>query len=450
MERRTYQDIMALKARDGRVLGFHARKLEVAELSPEAWPALEAQTESEALTALQAWNAEATPAATVDPSKKPQASFVRSLSINVTQVCNLHCVYCAAGGDGTYGAATKRISIEKTLPQIQWLLERVPQDGTFSINFLGGEPLLYPEALSAIGEYALGLTQNDYKHKNIKLGFNVVTNGTLFNATTIAALKKINCSVTLSLDGPAEINDKVRPDITGKGKTAQILSGLQMLLAERKGLGSIGVQAVFGDHNCEVVKAYAFFRELGLDWYEFNFDQTQASASSSQKFERELSEVASLALATGGEVELRKIKFFDVLFSYLDAQKGIQNYCGSGKSYLVLDAQNRAFTCPWEVNDSSTAVGQGTQLALEKIQHLKTTQLEANNCGSCWARHLCGGGCMYAHNKATGSKHSPDRVYCERTRNLISITIMHYQSLRSEICDTTQITEPAPVKEQQI
>jgi uncharacterized protein len=409
-------------------LGFHAQRLEVAELSEEAWVGLgEGTVSSDGLEAVKSWSHETKLLSKSTPATKK--SYVKSLSINVTQVCNLHCVYCAAGGDGTYGAPTKKIAVEKTLPQIQWLIERVPTDGSFSINFLGGEPLLYPEALSAIGEYAKSLASE----RNIRVSFNVVTNGTLFTEKSIAELKKINCAITLSLDGPAEINDLVRPGLSGKGVTLKILEGLQFLLRDRKNLGSIGVQAVFGQHNTEVIKAYVFFRELGLDWYEFNYDQTNSDSISSSKFEKELKQVAEIAVAhgtTSKETELRKIKFFDQIFSYLDGQKGTQNFCGSGSSYLVIDAQNRAFTCPWEVNDLKMAVGLGSDLNLEKIQHLKTSQIEANNCGSCWARYLCGGGCMYAHKKVTGNKHKPDPNYCERTRNLISTAIMHYESFR--------------------
>ncbi len=433
MERRNFQNIMAFKTPAGKVLGFHARKLEVAELSGEAWTELSSSTAAggEGLQALASWSDETRAVAARSATDSAKKSYVKSLSINVTQVCNLHCVYCAAGGDGTYGAPTKKIAVEKTLPQVQWLIARVPEGGAFSINFLGGEPLLYPEALSAIGDYAQSLASQ----KNVSLSFNVVTNGTLFNEKSIAALKKIGCSITLSLDGPAEINDVVRPGLSGKGMTEKILEGLQLVLKDRTGLGSIGVQAVFGQHNAEVLKAYVFFRELGLDWYEFNYDQTNSDAASSAKFETELAKAAEMAMAHavgagGAETELRKIKFFNHIFSYLDAQKGTQNFCGSGHSYLVLDAQNRAFTCPWEVNDVKASVGQGTDLDIERIQHLKTSQIEANDCGKCWARHLCGGGCMYAHKKVTGDKHSPDRLYCERTRNLISIAIMHYESLR--------------------
>ncbi len=424
MDKRIYQNIMAFKTPAGKILGLHSRNLEVAELSEEIWASLtDTQSESEALLELQDWSQEASHQTHVSAP-----DYIKSLSINVTQVCNLHCTYCAAGGDGTYGSPTKKIAVEKTIPQIKWLMDRLPSNATFSINFLGGEPLLYPEALSAIGEYALSYAQTSAPEKNIRVQFNVVTNGTLFTEKSIAELKKINCSITLSLDGPPEINDRVRPTLTGAGATQKILEGLKLLLSSRQGIGSIGVQAVFGKHNCEVVKAYQFFRELGLDWYEFNYDQTNSDAVSSEKFERELTAVAALAPT---EVELRKIKFFNQVFTHIDSQRGLNNFCGSGKSYLVLDAQNRAFTCPWEVNDPKLAVGSGTELDLKKMQHLDKTQLEANNCGTCWARHLCGGGCMYAHKKVTGSKHNPDVLYCDRTRNLLSTAIMHYESIRS-------------------
>ena len=79
-----------------------------------------------------------------------------------------------------------------------------------------------------------------------------------------AELKKMKCSITLSLDGPAEINDLVRPGLNGQGVTTKILEGLKLALKSKEHLGSVGVQAVFGKHNAEVLLAYQFFCQLGV------------------------------------------------------------------------------------------------------------------------------------------------------------------------------------------
>src|SRR5690606_32544526 len=121
MELRRLKDILAVKAADGSLVAFHARNLEVAQISEEAWRDLQVfdgMEPSESLQELKSWEAEES--SQVQTSKLDFG--IRFLTLNVTQICNLHCHYCAAGGDGTFGDAVAKISIEKTLPQIKYFL----------------------------------------------------------------------------------------------------------------------------------------------------------------------------------------------------------------------------------------------------------------------------------------------------------------------------------------
>jgi uncharacterized protein len=425
MQMKRFDHILALKTPTGSVLGFHSKNLEVAELSEELFSSMSDLSQiqdQEMLDQLLTWNQEHSDQVRSEPIQLK----IQSLSINVTQLCNLQCVYCAAGGDGTYGNPQKRISVEQTLPQIDLLMKRLTRGDSFNITFLGGEPLLYPQGILLLAEYAISNAES----LGLQVKFNVITNGTLFSEETVSILNSIRSQVTISLDGPAEINDLVRPTKGQKGVTDQVVKGIQFLVKNRKNIPSIGVQGVFGPYNRHPMKAYLFYRELGLDWFDFHYDQENSDAAASLQFAQELSEVGQLALSQEGEAGLRKIKFFDQLLHQLDSKTRIENFCGSGKSYLVLDAKNRAFTCPWSVNNPSEAVGQGLDLPVEKLQPIKNSLISTNNCNECWARFLCGGGCMWAHKKATGDRHQVDNVYCDRTRTLISAGISYYYQLR--------------------
>jgi uncharacterized protein len=115
---------------EGQVFGFHQLNLEVAQLENLNSP----ETQEELVEWSLSKNIE-TLSGNLDQK-------VTQIILNVTQICNLHCTYCAAGGDGTYGDPVKIISVEKTLPQIRFFIEKLSPNETFYINFLGGEPLL--------------------------------------------------------------------------------------------------------------------------------------------------------------------------------------------------------------------------------------------------------------------------------------------------------------------
>ena len=174
--------------------------MDVARLSEQAWE------QGLQLDEMRTWNAEHKPEQLIEAPHEPHK--VRALTINVTQICNLHCSYCAAGGDGSFGDPVKKISIEKTLPQLQFFMKKLSAGDEFRLTFLGGEPLLYAEGLRLLALYAQELAAD----RQIKTQFVVVTNGTQFTRANIEILKQIKANITISIDGPPEINDPLRPN----------------------------------------------------------------------------------------------------------------------------------------------------------------------------------------------------------------------------------------------
>ncbi len=436
IEMRRHKDIVAFRRDLELPTAFHAQNLEVAEISEELWQSLIPtklsdsnavqmpleQTDSEVFAAAEEWLHENNP----DVQSGSVPFGIRSLTLNVTQICNLHCTYCAAGGDGTYGDAVKRISIEKTLPQIKFFMEKLSPGQSFHISFIGGEPLLYPEAIQMIGEHAAQIAAS----RKIPLSFKVTTNGTLFTDRVLAILKTLKAHVVVSIDGPAEINDRVRPQKNKQPITEKIIQGIRMLAQDKLFLGSLGLHGVFNKNNMEIEKAYEFYLGLGVDWFEFTYAVDEHDFELNQEYMKKMKSIAEKAWATGGERELRKISNFDHFFKILDSQRRVENHCGSGKSLVVVDARNRIYGCPWAVGKSQEQMGQDTQLDMSKFEALKESLIEKNDCGSCWARYLCGGGCMFIHQGRTGNKHKKDPEFCERTRFLVSLSIMYYKRSR--------------------
>ncbi len=434
-EVRRHKDIIAFRKGHQAPTAFHALNLEVAEISEELWNDLiptnykaslpveiKSTANEETLQAVEGWLKEINP----DVKSGSLEFGIRSLTINVTQICNLHCTYCAAGGDGSYGDPVKKISVKKTLPQIQFFMDKLGEGEQFHISFLGGEPLLYPEAIQMIGEYTLEIA----KKKNISVTFKVTTNGTMINEKVLQALKAIKSNVVVSIDGPPEINDRVRPQKNHQPITEKIAAGIQTLLQNKNELGSIGLHGVFNKNNMEIEKAYEYYLELGADWFEFTYAVDEHCETLNQEYMKKMSVIAEKAWNLGGENELRRIANFNTYFKLLDSQQRIENHCGSGKSLVVMDARNRLYSCPWTVGNPQELMGQDSQLNMDKFDALKESLIELNNCGTCWARYLCGGGCMFIHQGKTGQKHVKDTEFCERTRFLASLSILYYKSSR--------------------
>lgn len=424
MEMRRQKDIVAFKMQGQAPVAFHARNLEVAEISEELWGEFGSASNPELHEALNTWETESNPEV-----KSGKIKFgIRSLTINVTQICNLKCTYCAAGGDGTYGEAQTKISVEKTLPQLKFFLEKLSSGDSFKIVFLGGEPLLYPEGIRAIAQYVQLMTAG----RDITPLFSIVTNGTLLTDENIELLKSIKCNVTVSIDGPEHVNDIVRPLKNGKGSTAIVVEGLHRLFAHKATLGSTTLHGVFNESNMNLVEAYEFYRQFPADRLEFTYGVSETDEEANRLFITQMNLVAKKAYSLGGEKALRQINFFNGIFNALDEQQQTENFCGAGKSFLVVDARNNLYTCPWVVGKAEEKVGQGANLDGKALDAYAEPLIEKNKCQSCWARFLCGGGCMYIHNQSD-SQQKKSKEFCFRMQSMVSTAILYYKTSR-EAC----------------
>lgn len=427
MEFRRFKHIIAIKTGEGpesRLTGFHSHNMQVAELTPELWTAMTEPAPGEELQELEAWNQEFDPKARdIDVPQAP-----KQLLVNVAQICNLKCDYCAAGADGSFGEAMKHVDLETIYEQVRSVLHDIPSGGEFTLTYFGGEPLVAPENIRGLARFVRLQTAG----RGIRVQHRVITNGTLLSPANAELLAEIGCHVTISLDGPPEINDRFRKTKGGQGSTAATLRGLGFLQNVRSRLGSLSASAVFGRHYTDVVSTYRFFREFGFDAYRFEFAVEEGDAEASREFALSLNRAAELAYEIGGEAELRRITYFDGAFRTLDQQNRIFNHCGAGKSLLTVDGKGRVAACQWFLGRPEEELGRGADLNHEKVAAYAGRLVDLNGCQTCWARHLCGGGCMYANSVKTGEKHKKDHEFCNRARTTLGKAIEFYAQSRKE------------------
>lgn len=444
-----FKSLIAFKTKDGDNIAFHSERLELAKISDAAMRLLQTkqnsdlnnmpdQSDESALTELIKWDqltsddTETLPIENTDShtlknntNKYNQNTKykINKLVINNTQICNLKCIYCAAGGDGTYGDPVVKISVAKTLPQIKFIVDRLSDGDILRINFMGGEPLLEPLIIKSIYDYAKELTST----QNMSLQVVVTTNGTVITDEVVSTLVHMRAAVNISLDAPAEVNDLLRPQKNKSGSTHLVLEGLKKLLEKKSQLNGVGVTSVFCNLYTDVVKTYNFLKNLDVDWYEFNFSHTETSTEASLKFSESLAKTAALAWDLGQEKELCKIRAFQHFFKKLDLQQKTKSFCGIGKSLLILDARNQAFACPWHVGQKDKQL---SELEFKDDSILKKVMpVDHNDCEKCWAKNLCGGGCDFIHSV---HPNKIDKNFCNRIQNLITDTFMYYEKSRRQ------------------
>ena len=132
-----------------------------------------------------------------------------NLLIHLLDECNLYCKHC-------YLNASQNGEHVLPLDLVKRTIDEAHDLGIKSVQFSGGEPLLYPHIHEV-------LRSTKGKHFNVALS----TNGTLIDDKTTELLAEINAFIVASIDGPAAYHDMFRGK---KGSFARSEEGVARLV----------------------------------------------------------------------------------------------------------------------------------------------------------------------------------------------------------------------------
>ncbi|WDV46760.1 Cys-rich peptide radical SAM maturase CcpM [Clostridiaceae bacterium M8S5] len=148
---------------------------------------------------------------------------LNTVTLQVTQRCNLRCSYCAYSGK--YEGRTHAdldMDFETARKSIDFVLENSSESHILSIGFYGGEPLLKFKLIKQCVDY---LKQNA---EGKEILFHMTTNGTLLRGEILEYLVENNFKLLISIDGPQEIHDKNRVfAANGKGTFKVIMDNIR-------------------------------------------------------------------------------------------------------------------------------------------------------------------------------------------------------------------------------
>lgn len=186
---------------------------------------------------------------------------IDTILLKTASRCNIACSYCYVYQLGDQGwrrqpPTMSESTIDATVRRLDEL--RQAQDRDFAVVLHGGEPLLLGDALLA--RLLTGL------RARLPGGctLSVQTNGTLLSDRRLDMLADAGATVSVSLDGPAKINDSRRVKFDGGGTFEATLEGIRRLqrhpAAERLFSGTLSVIEPSTDPS----EVYWFLRGLGV------------------------------------------------------------------------------------------------------------------------------------------------------------------------------------------
>jgi radical SAM protein with 4Fe4S-binding SPASM domain len=331
-----------------------------------------------------------------------------SVFLNLTQQCNLHCVYCSASAVAPGNGGTTELRDEEVMALVDDLLRL----GVFRFLLTGGEPLLRRALLFSILECT--------KSKGDATVFTNATMLTRDDAQRLSKLPRVP-AIILSIDGAT---DEVNAATRGANVLAKTMRAVDHLLDA----GIIPkVNAVVTRHNQNAIpELVAFLSERGLRHVYLGKLQPIGCAEQNPHLFLDVTErqdlfaVVSSLTSAGKRIQ---IVSGDEWHGYEKALAGIRKRrevapekpmllpCSAAVDQCAITADGWVVPCNsmssfrcGNVRTQPFAEIWRTSEGLKRVRQLRKTPITViPECGGCSYNVFCRGGCRALAFNATGS-----------------------------------------------
>lgn len=308
---------------------------------------------------------------------------INRITLHVSNDCNLRCKYCYAAG-GNYNMPTGMMSLNTAKMFVDFCIR------TFSkidnIVFFGGEPFLNPKAIEYICSTFLQMKKGgriDYYPK-----FGAITNGTINTGHTYSLINQYFSFLTISIDGPQEINDQNRVDCNGNGSYDRIVKFIKNV----KSISNISIkyEATFTKQHKE--KGYTHSL---IDHFIYSNFGIKGEVINEQSFELD-----SNKSNNGKLIDVNLVSdetFMDILSSIV--YKKSKTMCALCRDIIAISINGDIYPCHMNVGEENCCLGNivsnnifNDQDNYTRVQRgLKKKFKDNPKCNNCWAEKICGG-----------------------------------------------------------
>lgn len=398
----------------------------------------------------------------IDLEDKNVKANVTDLTLNITSLCNLRCIYCwneygkyshtqfQKTGVAPEGAKISNgdMSVEIARKAIDMLVDSCGDAKNLVVDFYGGEPLMNLETLRATVDYC---KENEIS-RGVKFHFLLATNATLLTPALAEELLSRGVQIAVSIDGAKEIHDNNRPFADGKGSFNTIVSNLRKMPPEiiKRLVGRTTVTPFYPD----MVELYANLRSLGFERIELfesedachriNPQRESIFFNTDEQYEVLYKEYERLALVyideiIKGVLDYRKTFFnrFFKLMQRLYYNHEVTGGCPAARGQFAVTSQGDIYPCTAFLGVERFNLGNViTGLNKEKYAaFVEGINKRFDNCSSCSLFALCRttGSCLNMNYYFNGNPAVAYRRSCELFREKLELGVASLAILSNKI-----------------
>ena len=346
---------------------------------------------------------------------------LQTLVVNVTNQCNLSCTYCYEYGedkivDTENGKQPKFMTAETARASVDFALRESRESPTAHITFFGGETLMNFPVLKSTIAYARQRAAEVGK----EIDFSLTTNATLLKPDVIEFLAENRVGVTISIDGPEDLQNRFRVFKNGTGSYDIAAPKIKALLARHRSR-PIGARVTLTRQTLDVTRIYRHLAE-DIGFWEVGFAPVTTAPSrdyaiSGGGFDELLGQFRALAHEyLQASLENRHHGFSNVRETLQEIHQGhAKAYpCGAGIGLMGVATDGDVALCHRFAGSEAHKFGTVHDgVSWERQQDFLDTHHIANktDCQTCWARPICAGGCYHEANTRYGTTATPNLHY---------------------------------------
>lgn len=342
------------------------------------------------------------------PSQPPFSHIV----IMLAGGCNMACSYCFEKDVPIY-QKPNLLSDEVAGDILDWFFSH--HEGNFAhIEFYGGEALLNWTKLEHITFRAEAWA----KENKIQLSKYLITNGTLLTPSRISFLKEHAITVQVSVDGDETDHNALRVLKSGLPTFDAIKKNIAELIAQN---ADFNIRAVMTHRNTNPKSLLESLKRLGTERVSFEVVATCDQGSRFGKadwvqYSRAYRDYAFENIATNEVPEVNR------LANKIRSGGKVHYGCGAGKNEVTVAPDGSIYECQRIYREPYGHIREN-----KNLKELGSTFLSAVDdrpiCKDCWARYLCGGGCLHQSHVEQGDT-NPVPGFCQVKRDLSEAAII--------------------------
>ncbi len=355
--------------------------------------------------------------------------YINNIVLQVANDCNLNCLYCYGSG-GSYDRERELMTWDVAKQGIDYLVERSEEGAEVVITFFGGEPLLNVPVIRKSIEYCKELAPK----VNRKFRYSMTTNGTIFSEEIAELIRENRIHVMVSMDGGKCQQDRYRCYADGSGSYDVIRKNIDAI-KEANG-GQLSARATVCGPDIDVIGIKKALFDAGFT--NAHLSLADVSRDSELRItEAQMEEIAAQYETFAEEYiedmlrerQNNQLCFTQTIEKLFFKQFSLRS-CSAGKNGHAVGSNGKVYPCQRFMGMDD--YGMGTIYGEKNEKLWVPTVLEKDACRNCWARFLCGGGCMYTFVNEGGSVNGEAPAYCTLQKRVFELGLYCYSMLKKE------------------